>query len=188
MDERRLAQHVCGVLTPFKVATRVMESGREQGFASCYLPMWLGVMQALRGGVPRPRGAGQWGEEATTSKYLTEDLVPLARRLQSWLAADMDLQMTKHIGGDSATMLILRAAAFLDPRHKKLLFLEEPQRKKVQKWVKTEAFRMAEKDPEYKKQAELNRKKAEAERLAKQAEAADPDQMRSPCPIPMLGP
>ena len=35
LNQCKLAQQACGVLTPFKVATRLMEGNRERSFASC---------------------------------------------------------------------------------------------------------------------------------------------------------
>ena len=115
-EECKLAQHICGVLTPFKLATRQMEDNREYGFSSCYLPTWLGLSRALGGRIPKPAGAGDWGSEATTSKYLPPDEIhDLAKRLRRWLVKDMELQLQKHLGDDTEAVKVLRGFFLRSP-------------------------------------------------------------------------
>ena len=151
-DECVLAQQVCGVLTPFKVATKQMEGNSEKSFASCYLPTWFGIIRALEARIPKPEGAGVWGSEVAKSKYFFEDeLIEVPQRLRLWLLNDMREQIRKHIGEDDDDALaVLRAASFLDPRHKRLKFLSEEARELVKKWVERKATAKAEKDPDFK--------------------------------------
>ena len=56
-EEQKLVQHVCGVLTLFKLATRVVENSQEQGLASCYLPHFMGLKRNVQDKrTPKPKG------------------------------------------------------------------------------------------------------------------------------------
>ena len=174
-DDCMLAQHICAVLTPFKVATRQMEGNKESSLASCILPTWFGLKRAISGRVPKPLGAGEWGSELVEQKYLErESLHEVARRLSDWLCNDMDLQLKKHVGDDSACRKLLRGASFLDPRHKRLGFLPDPERKAAHQWVIDKAFGMAGKDEEFKDHVVQAAKERKADELAKAAAAMHP--------------
>ena len=170
-----LAQHICGVLTPFKVATRQMEGNQESSFASCILPTWFGLRRAISARIPKPQGAGEWGAELVAEKYLEREcLHQVARRLSDWLLKDMDLQLQKHVGDDTPCRQLLRGASLLDPRHKRLLFLPEPERKAAETWVIDTAFRMAGKDEEFKVHVLQAAKEKKADELAQVAASMHP--------------
>ena len=93
MDDAQCELHaqICGVLTPHLVGTRILEHDTADMGASCYLPMWKGLMWKLgpEGTTPRPENCGPLGRQETGKAYYDEDeLLPLTKRLRRWLGGD----------------------------------------------------------------------------------------------------
>ena len=86
----------------------------------------------------------------------------------------MDLQLQKHVGDDTPCRQLLRGASLLDPRHKRLLFLPELERKAAETWVIDTAFRMAGKDEEFKVHVLQAAKEKKADELAQVAASMHP--------------
>ena len=47
-EDNKCIQHLCGVLLPFRVATKVMEKSRTMARAGAYLPMRLDIWRTPR--------------------------------------------------------------------------------------------------------------------------------------------
>ena len=114
------AVHLCCVLEPIRMATKLLESdvqtGSGRGLASMYLPVWhtleshlkarsLKVIEKLRASI-----GGQ-------ADIAVANLLPRAARLREFLIQDLEKIRKKHYEGTSGEGLFL-AAAFLDPRFK----------------------------------------------------------------------
>ena len=121
-EECKLVQSVAGVLTPFRRATRLMESSTTTSLAGSFLPTYMGLTKHLEADTTPKPAEGGVGSEAGTEGGANQDLPKdqlhqTAQRMKAWCVLDLKRQQTKYIGDSSE---VLSAAALLDPRHKSL--------------------------------------------------------------------
>jgi hypothetical protein len=158
-DELKDVQQLCGLLLPFKVATKVLERDPAQALGSHAVPCVLGAVSALAEDklVPLPDEAGTFGSGASKKKYFAAgDLRPLPARLRNWLRKDLLASFNKHnrtkAGKPTKGLEVLLLASYFDPRHKQLKFLSPEERTEVKRlaqvWAVQELEGVPHNDPE----------------------------------------
>jgi len=145
-EEATDAQHLCGVMTPIAIATRVLERDTEETLGSHYEPMMQSVIAqcAPTANTPKPRGGAAFGSEWPAnrkSKYLGTELTPLAARFKAFLHRDQQHTLQKHLLS-STGLKWLRMASYFDPRHKDLCWLTTEEYEAVVHDVRVEVLKL----------------------------------------------
>ena len=140
--EASIAQHLCGVLYPWKLATKSFEDLSGKHRASILLPTVCGLMQEMQPATrtPLPPSAGTDAFRNETHLFIApRDLHPLAARTKEYLLRALQEGMEKYFdrskGGNEAFRLYC-VCSFLDPRYKDLHFLSDIERTETHKATK----------------------------------------------------
>lgn len=145
-EECKLVQHVCGVLTPFKVATKSLEGD------SCTASMFEPTIRSLIGAcqpeapTPLPKCKGRWGSQGRVNKkrkFIRGTLHPIAKDLKKFLARDLEAMLQKHLYRPGRALQLCRMAALLDIRYKSLEHLTEIERSGTIKAAREAMFAVA---------------------------------------------
>ena len=118
-DELKEAVHLCIVLQPLKIGTKIIEGDPQNRtiLASMYLPVWNKTMEQLGARVLKVptelRACMDNKKEVRRS-----DLCPLAKRLLEFLFKDLSKIKHKHFENTTGESL-LKISTYLDPRFKR---------------------------------------------------------------------
>jgi hypothetical protein len=93
-DDLLLVTHLCAVLAPLELATKLLEGSGAKALASAYLPVMQSLQLALSSQVMKMPSALR----AIGLVHLREEeLSEVARRCRAWLLQDLTLIRAKHL-------------------------------------------------------------------------------------------
>ena len=151
-NEAKLAQQLCAVLVPFKVAARTLHEATAKPRASTVLPTVLAVLRAMREDQPSPMpdaaDAGTFGYDSNEGKksIASAEMQLTARSMKACLFKSLTHTLEKWLEravGGNPTFEMLCVCSFLDPRYKTLHFLTDSERKNTYASTKTALIAIA---------------------------------------------